>query len=73
MKFNISPNVICPHYLHHAQQDIHCESWEPGRVHRYTFSSYREYKDFQDKYCKGDYERCGIYRMIERESMATIK
>ncbi len=62
-----SADVKCPFYQSSGKQQVICEGVEDGSTITNVWKDPKQCAGFKRRYCKSDYRRCEIYRMLSRK------
>lgn len=63
-------SVICPIYkkevkINSYTQRISCQGWDENTTISVTFGSSAMYKNHKYSYCKGNFVKCPVFKLLE--------
>ncbi len=67
MKKYISVKAVCPYYEHESRQMIDCTGPFRDTVTHITFASASNAYEYKKNYCRADFKKCPIYKMLNKE------
>lgn len=65
-KFDRDKMALCPFYRRESATQIKCDPIV-GRFNLIDFATAAEKKDYKEDFCKGLYQSCAIYQVLEEQ------
>lgn len=67
MRHYCSNEALCPFYKYEDDQLIYCEGVQNGCSIRLSFAYARDSLKYKMDYCRKDYEKCRVARMLNEK------
>lgn len=67
MRRYISTRALCPYYKHENKSVVFCKGICKDSVNHLAFANPKDCNEFKNKYCKNDYSKCPIKKMLEEK------
>ena len=73
MKRYSSVKSVCPYYKSESRQVIYCNGVCEGNAIHLAFANASEYIAYKKTFCRDNYERCPVARMLDNVEKARAR